>query len=39
MVARAFVWLGLLIVDFTRDLGPALQSVSTGIWVLFGHRQ
>ncbi|MEJ7639392.1 MAG: ion transporter, partial [Singulisphaera sp.] len=36
MIALAFVWLGLLILDFTQGLGPALQAVSTAIWALFG---
>ncbi|HEX8203740.1 MAG TPA: potassium channel family protein, partial [Isosphaeraceae bacterium] len=36
MTALAFVWLGLLVLDFTRGLSPAMQAVSTGIWVVFG---
>lgn len=31
----AFVWIGLLIVDFTRGLGQLLQLVTYGIWALF----
>jgi voltage-gated potassium channel len=36
MIALAFVWLGLMILDFTRGLGPVLQGLSTAIWVQFG---
>ncbi|GAB4519082.1 MAG: hypothetical protein OHK0046_27560 [Anaerolineae bacterium] len=35
MVALAFAWLVLLIVDFTVGLNPLLQLVSDVIWVLF----
>ncbi|HJP83509.1 MAG TPA: ion transporter [Fimbriimonadaceae bacterium] len=35
MVALAFVWLLLLIVDLTYGLTPALQMVSDGIWIAF----
>jgi voltage-gated potassium channel len=35
MIALSFVWLGLLILDFTRGLSPLLQSVSNVIWALF----
>ncbi len=35
MTALAFVWLGLLVVDFIRGLSPLLQTVSNAIWVLF----
>jgi voltage-gated potassium channel len=35
MTALAFVWLGLLVIDFTRGLNPLLQTVSNAIWVLF----
>jgi voltage-gated potassium channel len=35
MIALAFVWLGLLILDFTQGLSPFLQTVSNGIWALF----
>jgi voltage-gated potassium channel len=35
MIALSFVWLGLLILDFTRGLSPLLQIVSNVIWALF----
>lgn len=35
LVALAFVWLGLLILDFTGGLSPLLQTVSYAIWALF----
>ncbi|MEN9938924.1 MAG: hypothetical protein RLZZ387_5503 [Chloroflexota bacterium] len=35
MTALAFVWLALLVVDFTRGLGPLLEGASNLIWVLF----
>jgi len=35
MVALAFVWLVLLIVDFTSGLSLTLQRVSDVIWILF----
>lgn len=35
MIALSFVWLGLLILDFTRGLSPLLQTVSNVIWALF----
>ena len=35
MILLAFVWLGLLILDFTRGLSPLLQLLSYGIWGLF----
>ncbi len=35
MIALAFVWLVLLVLDFTRGLSPALQLLSHGIWGLF----
>lgn len=35
MIALAFVWLGLLILDFTRGLSPMLQTISDVIWGLF----
>ena len=35
MIALAFVWLGLLILDFTRGLSATLQTVSDVIWGLF----
>lgn len=35
MIALSFVWLVLLILDFTQGLSPVLQLVSNGIWALF----
>jgi hypothetical protein len=35
MIALSFVWLGLLILDFTQGLGPLLQTVANVIWALF----
>ena len=35
MMVLSFVWLGLLVLDFTRGLGPLLQTVSTVIWIVF----
>ena len=35
MILLAFVWLGLLILDFTQGLSPFLQLLSYGIWGLF----
>lgn len=35
MIALSFVWLGLLILDFTQGLSPFMQTVSNGIWALF----
>lgn len=35
LIALAFVWLGLLVLDFTSGLGPLLQTVSNVIWALF----
>jgi voltage-gated potassium channel len=35
LVALSFVWLVLLVLDFTRGLGALLQIVSYVIWVLF----
>lgn len=35
MTALAFVWLGLLIVDFTIGFTPLLQLISNAIWALF----
>lgn len=34
-IVLAFVWLALLIIDFTRGLGPLLQNASYVIWALF----
>lgn len=36
MTALAFVWLGLLVLDFTAGLSGWLAGLSTAIWVLFG---
>lgn len=35
MTALSFVWLGLMILDFTTGLGPVLQAMSYAIWALF----
>jgi len=35
MIALSFVWLVLLVVDFTSGLSPLLQTVSNVIWALF----
>lgn len=35
MIALSFVWLILLVVDFTAGLSPLLQIVSNVIWALF----
>jgi voltage-gated potassium channel len=35
MIALAFVWLALLVLDLTRGLSPLLQTVSDLIWALF----
>ena len=35
MILLAFVWLGLLILDFTQGLSPFLHLLSYGIWGLF----
>lgn len=35
MIALAFVWVFLLILDFTVGLNPLLQSISYVIWALF----
>jgi voltage-gated potassium channel len=35
MIALSFVWLGLLILDFTQGLGPMLQTIANVIWALF----
>lgn len=35
MVALSFVWLALVVVDFTTGLNQTLQLVSYGIWALF----
>jgi voltage-gated potassium channel len=36
MIVLAFVWLALLIYEFTRGLTPALQLLTYVIWALFG---
>lgn len=33
--ALSIVWIGLLILEFTRGLSPALEWLGTGIWILF----
>lgn len=35
MAMLGLLWLVLIIIDLTRGLSPFLQTVSTGIWVLF----
>ena len=35
LIGLSFVWLILLILDFTQGLGPVLQGLSYVIWVLF----
>jgi voltage-gated potassium channel len=36
LIALSFVWLGLLIYDFTQNgLSPLLQTISYGIWAIF----
>jgi voltage-gated potassium channel len=35
LIALSFVWLGLLILDFTTGLGPFLQTAVNVIWALF----
>jgi len=35
MIALAFVWLWLLIMDLTTGLGPILQLVNYVVWILF----
>lgn len=35
MIALSFVWLGLLIIDFTAGLSPLLELLSNVIWALF----
>ncbi len=36
LIALSFVWLGLLIYDFTQGgLSPLLQNISYGIWAIF----
>ncbi|HEV2147473.1 MAG TPA: ion transporter [Longimicrobiaceae bacterium] len=35
MVVLGFVWLGLLVVELVRGLGPALEWATTLIWIVF----
>ena len=35
LVMLSFVWLGLLVIDFTQGLSPFLQTLSTVIWGIF----
>src|ERR687894_2082031 len=35
MLVLGFVWLALLILEFTRGLSPALEAAGTVIWVVF----
>ncbi|HEU4595315.1 MAG TPA: hypothetical protein VFS10_09250, partial [Pyrinomonadaceae bacterium] len=35
MLVLGFVWLALLILEFTRGLSPALEAVGTIIWIIF----
>ena len=35
MVILGFVWLGLLALELTRGLNPALETLGTTIWVIF----
>jgi voltage-gated potassium channel len=35
MVFLGFVWLGLLVVEFTRGIGPILGAITTFIWIVF----
>lgn len=35
MLILAALWLGLIIIDFVQGLNPALQSITTFIWILF----
>jgi voltage-gated potassium channel len=35
MLVLGFVWLGLLVLEFTRGLGPALTRLGTAIWIAF----
>src|SRR5690348_6645642 len=35
MLVLGFVWLILLVVDFTHGLGPKLTALGTTIWILF----
>jgi voltage-gated potassium channel len=35
MLALAFVWLALLVVELVRGLTPALEALGTAIWIVF----
>ena len=35
MVILGFVWLGLLALELTRGLNPALETLGTAIWIIF----
>ena len=35
MVVLGFVWLGLLALELTRGLNPALETLGTTIWIIF----
>ncbi len=35
LIILSFVWLGLLVVDFTQGLSPLLQTLSSVIWGIF----
>ena len=35
MTVLGFVWLGLVVLEFTRGLGPGLQTLGTVIWGVF----
>ena len=35
MVILGFVWLGLLALELTRGLNPALEALGTAIWLIF----
>jgi voltage-gated potassium channel len=35
MTLLSFVWLGLMIVEFTWELAPVLEALSYGIWIAF----
>lgn len=35
MLVLGLVWLGLLVLEFTRGLGPTLTHLGTAIWVVF----
>ncbi len=35
MRVLGFVWLGLLVLEFTRGLSPLLEALGTAIWIIF----